>query len=202
MPTLTRQRIIVFLGKHPSSNAAEISRGLSLTKESIQYHLKQLHTDGLVEIDNSDKQKAVARGRPKIYYMLSSHVYPTNVNHLVSCLLEQLVTRGNAKNDLQQEMSELARLMFKPIKAPNLTQVLNLTIKELNEHHYMASWEARFHGPRIIFQNCPYAKLVKSHPELCDLDCYIIENLIGRSIKQVVKSPLEENVVTLCVFEI
>jgi len=187
MPKQTRQRIIDFLSKHTSSSAEEIGRALSMTKENIQYHLKHLSNDGLVEIDRSKKNIEIIRGRPILYYKLAEPVYPSDINHLADCLLRLSLLYNSTGNDKQLIMSELARIMFKYAESPNLTQTLQLAVKNLNEHQYQASWEARLKGPRIIFHNCPYTLLLKDHPELCTLDRFILETLTGSSIQQVAR---------------
>jgi predicted ArsR family transcriptional regulator len=74
MRKLTRQRIIDFLNKHTSSSAEEISNALGMTKENIQYHLKRLGSDELIEIDTTRKRGEIIRGRPTLYYQLAAPV--------------------------------------------------------------------------------------------------------------------------------
>jgi predicted ArsR family transcriptional regulator len=201
MQTQTRQRIIDFLNKHTSSSAEEISNALYMTKENIQYHLKRLSSDGLIEIDTKRKSGEIIRGRPTIYYQLSASDYPSDILHLADCLLHQFSFQNALANNQQLRMSELAHFMFKPVESSNLSQTIQLAIKKLNEHNYQASWEARLSGPRIYFRNCPYAALLGDHPELCDLDRLILDALIRKSSCQIRRIGLRGECKQLCVFE-
>lgn len=202
MPTQTRHRIIDFLNKHTASSAEEISNALCMTKENIQYHLKRLGSDGLIEIDTKKKIGDIIRGRPTNYYHLSAHYYPSDVLHLADCLLYQFSFQNASANDQHLRMSGLAHLMFKPVGCSNLSQTLQLAIKKLNDHHYQASWEARLSGPRIYFRNCPYAALLEDHPELCYLDKLILETLIGKSSRQIARVVFDDVIRLCCVFEV
>ena len=202
MQTQTRQRIIDFLNKHTSSSAEEISNALYMTKENIQYHLKRLGSDGLIEIDTKRKSGKIIRGRPTLYYQLAAPVYPSDVLHLADCLLQRYLSQKTSDNDQLLKMRELARLMFKPVESSNLSQTLRQAIKKLNDHHYQASWEARLNGPRIYFRNCPYAALLGDHTELCDLDKLIIDTMVKKSSHQIVRMRFYGKSERYCVFEI
>lgn len=203
MPKLTRQRIIDFLYKHTSSSAEEISNALYMTKENIQYHLKRLGSDGLIEIDTTIRKRGeLIRGRPTIYYQLAARVYPSDVLHLADCLLQQFLFQKSSANNQQLIMHELAQLMFIPVESSSLSQTLQQAIKKLNDHHYQASWEAHLSGPRIYFRNCPYAALLGDHPELCDMDRFILETLIRKSSRQIARMEFGHIYSSSCVFEL
>jgi predicted ArsR family transcriptional regulator len=201
MPKPTRRKIVDFLAKHSSSSAEDISNALSMTKENIQYHLKRLNSDGLTILDKSVKKEEIIRGRPTLYYRLADPVYPSNINHLAGCLL-RLVLKNKSAYDSQQTMKELAQALIKPAETRNLSHALQLAVKQLNEHHYHASWEARLKSPRIIFRNCPYAALLKDHPELCSMDRLILETLTHSSVIQITKTQFGRSDNSFCVFEL
>jgi predicted ArsR family transcriptional regulator len=202
MPKPTRQRILDFLTKYTSSSAEEISDALSMTKENIQYHLKRLRLDGFIELDMTIKNNNKIRGRPTLFYRLAGPVYPSNINHLAGCLLQFLLKDETTNNGQKLLLGELARLMFKPAGTLNLSQALQLAVRQLNEHHYRASWEARLKSPRIIFKNCPYAALLKDYPELCNMDMLILETLVGNSVQQIARKQFGRSGSSICVFEL
>lgn len=76
---------------------------------------------------------------------------------------------------------------------------LALLVKELNEMHYQARWEAGAEGPRVIFAQCPYAKVIEGHPELCKMDAAILRNAFASGIEQTAKMEKTRGV---CVFVI
>ena len=79
-----------------------------------------------------------------------------------------------------------------------LAKRLNLTVEKLNEMNYHARWEAGSQGPRLIFGHCPYAALIGKHPELCQMDEALLEQLMGDSVTQMFKIGKEGS--SLCVF--
>ena len=64
----------------------------------------------------------------------------------------------------------------------NPTRRLYTAIQNLNKMNYFAHWEARHEGPRIIFSHCPYAAILPEHPELCQLDEFLLEIMVGGQI--------------------
>ena len=75
-------------------------------------------------------------------------------------------------------------------------------MQRLNPHHYQAAWEARASGPIVYFRNCPYAALIKDHPQLCQLDCAILVSLLHRPVTQVSKMDLDSRKPPACIFQI
>jgi predicted ArsR family transcriptional regulator len=69
----------------------------------------------------------------------------------------------------------------------HITKRLREAIRLFNSWNYLARWEAHADSPHIIFGNCPYLSILPSHPELCYLDRYMIETLVGSPAEQVAK---------------
>ncbi|MEK6220665.1 MAG: hypothetical protein N2D54_00260, partial [Chloroflexota bacterium] len=65
-----------------------------------------------------------------------------------------------------------------------LTYKLGEAVDRLNELKYRAHWEAHSDGARIIFGQCPYAEIIGEHPELCQMDAELLNNLIHSSVRQ------------------
>jgi predicted ArsR family transcriptional regulator len=68
-----------------------------------------------------------------------------------------------------------------------ITRRLAATVDRLNELHYQARWEAGAAGPRLTLGYCPYAAVIKAHPELCQMDAFLLEERLGLSVKQTAK---------------
>jgi predicted ArsR family transcriptional regulator len=75
---------------------------------------------------------------------------------------------------------------------------LNSSVEKLNQMNYHARWEAGPQGPRLIFGHCPYAALIGKHPELCQMDEALLEQLMGDGVTQMFKIGKEGS--SLCMF--
>ncbi|MFC2053962.1 hypothetical protein ACFLV7_06640, partial [Chloroflexota bacterium] len=77
---------------------------------------------------------------------------------------------------------------------------LHYTIEYLNKLIYRARWEAHSEAPRIILGYCPYANILPEHPELCSLDGYLLEELLGAPVTQISKLTTDERGIPSCTF--
>jgi predicted ArsR family transcriptional regulator len=64
---------------------------------------------------------------------------------------------------------------------------LGEAIIRLNDLNYKAHWEAHTDSPHIILGACPYARIINIHPELCEMDAYLISALTGEEFSQIEK---------------
>jgi len=64
--------------------------------------------------------------------------------------------------------------------------------------NYHARWEAGRAGPRVILGHCPYAAIIEKHPELCQMDAALLEELTGESAEQVAQIGRDKS--QACVF--
>jgi predicted ArsR family transcriptional regulator len=72
----------------------------------------------------------------------------------------------------------------------------------LNELEYQARWEAHARSPRIILGNCPYKGIIEEHPELCQMDVYLLENLTGEKAAQLSKLEKTPQGLPVCAFAV
>jgi hypothetical protein len=70
----------------------------------------------------------------------------------------------------------------------------------LNEIHYQSRWEAGAEGPRILFAHCPYAAIIDKHPELCQMDGFLLGEEIGVDARQLAKIDQKPGGITHCIF--
>lgn len=173
----TRQEIIQLLQKKRFATARELSQALGTTEQNIRYHMKILERENLIRISGKQKFLPDSIGRKSLVYRLSENVSEDNLSHLVGASLKLLRKKSLKDKAL---FLQLAKEMFPPGRplSGNVDR-LNNAIQRLNHHHYNARWEARPDGPHFLFNNCPYSTLLPIHPELCRLDCTILEILVG-----------------------
>ena len=200
--TRTRAQILEYLDRHPSTPVDEIARALALTKENIQYHLQKLLKDGTVTRTTLSAKDELLRGRPTYLYLLSDQTRQGNIPDLADRLLDVVLSSNLFLSSQPDFFEQLAARMFPFQAAANQTQTLRQSMQRLNQHHYQAAWEARASGPIVYFRNCPYASLVKAHPQLCQLDCAILVSLLHRPVAQVAKMDLDSRKPPACIFQI
>jgi predicted ArsR family transcriptional regulator len=181
-----REQILNYLASYSTASTLELSDVLHVTKPGIQYHLKLLMEDELVErIDIPKNRKSAGRGRPINYYRLSRHSKPDHLERLVCASLAiflQLQQDTDAINFLQR----LAEQVFVDAdKHASLPMKLKKAVEEFNRYDYLANWEARHKGPVIQFKNCPYKSIWLDHPELCEMDRLGVERLTQLEARQV-----------------
>ena len=95
-----------------------------------------------------------------------------------------------------------ARLADVPVgeRSGPIIRRLAQAMTRLNELHYRARWEAHAQGPRVIFEHCPYAAILEKHPELCRMDGFLLEELLGADITQSVRLELNVRGLPFCMF--
>ena len=200
MVSKTLPQILGYLDRHPTASAEEIRQALYVTKENIQYHLKKLLQDGTIKRTIQPERKQNPRGRPTYLYRLSEQSRQGNLPALADKLLEVVLKATPSLAAQQDLLKQVASSMFPFQPSPNQTKNLRQTIQRLNKHHYQAAWEARVPGPYVIFRNCPYASIIKEHPELCQLDCEILATVLNSSVTQISKMDLDSRKPPACTF--
>jgi predicted ArsR family transcriptional regulator len=167
-----------------------------MTSANIRHHLAILESNDIIEVVG--QKKGEGRGRPVNVYSLSRRVLGDNFDRLVDAMLSEW-TCGVSQESRDGMLQAVARCLAfseeegkKEGESWGSTQRLSKAMKCLNEMHYQARWEAGTQGPRIILGHCPYKAVIDSHPELCQIDAYLLSIRLGASVKQIAK--LEQSV--------
>jgi predicted ArsR family transcriptional regulator len=87
-----------------------------------------------------------------------------------------------------------------PERTLHITRRLALTIERLNALHYQARWEAHAQGPRVILEHCPYAAILAKHSELCQMDGFLLQDLLGTNVEQSARLELNARGLPFCMF--
>ena len=190
----TRQCILDYLRTNHQATPGELSRSQQVTAANIRHHLGILLADGLVVVVG--QTPPTGRGRPRQLYALNLSAQTNNLAQLTSALLECIAP------DQEEILRMVARTLAGESLAlhPNPTQRLYQTVQRLNALNYNARWEARAGGPRVMLEHCPYAPILDQHPELCQMDGYLVAGLTGLDVLQTAR--MEQGVKGLksCVF--
>jgi predicted ArsR family transcriptional regulator len=198
IPT-ARQRVLAYLKKHQAVSAAQIGRGLKMSPAAVRYHLGVLCSDDrAVQVGLTRKD---GRGRPVKLFGISQNLLGNNLALLSDLLLTQRLAKlpASQREKALFALAEglMAEMDHSAFDAP-MSKRLALVMKKLNELNYQARWEAGPEGPRILFGRCPYAAIIKNHPELCAMDAALLEGLMGRSARQSAKIGVEGS--QTCIF--
>ncbi len=196
----TRERILSFLQVNKTVTVPEISQAWSLTRADVRYHLNLLVKDGIVEVTDQDGPRAAQRGRPVLHYRLASHLADNNLPELCSALLDlYLTTMPGEQSERILQTLVLHITAELPVSLSPISR-LNQAVAYLNRRHYQARWEASPTGPRLLLRNCPYAVILKRHPELCEFDRLLINRVCHLSVKQTARMDLITGRPSTCIF--
>ena len=205
MPT-SRQKILAYIRKFRAASSADISRALGMSTANARHHLAHLEANGLIEV--TSLQRGEGRGRPVQVYGLSRYTLDDNVALLSSVLLEEWLTNLPPKEQ-EEHLRTLAQRMALAGSTKNSTpgvqnaplpHRLAQAVERLNQMHYEARWEAGMVGPRIILGYCPYTRIISRHPELCQLDAFLLEEFLGFAIRQTTKLQMSAKGLPFCEF--
>jgi len=208
MPT-SRQQILAYIRKYQIASAMDISYALEMTQANARHHLAHLEANGLIEV--TGQRRGEGRGRPVQVYTLSRAARGDNLEHLAIALIaERLAELSSA--DREDALRGIARRLAMadksrgispaglPRQSISITRSLAMTVERLNELHYQARWEASAAGPRVVLGHCPYAGIVGAHPELCQMDAFILEERLTLLVQHVAKLQQSEKGLPFCKF--
>ncbi len=173
-----------YVGAHPGATAPEISHSLGMTAANIRHHLDMLTQSG--ELDCQSASSPNRRGRPAFRYAINTHHSEHNLDVLADALLTEWLCAVNEARFLEV-VDQLAETLARPVHPsdPHLATRLKRAVDRLNAYHYQARWEAHSDAPHIFLSYCPYAAILAKHPELCLMDCRLINKLLGGMVHPV-----------------
>lgn len=195
----TRQRLLDNLHTKRIASAIEISHALQMTPANVRHHLSILLAEGIVEL--AGQRPARGRGRPTKLYIPTRQAQRHNLNGLASAMLTEFtgkLTGGEKAAALRRIAKRLAGEVGEPSR--NLTQRLYQAVILLNGLHYHSRWEAHVEAPYVILDHCPFSTILPDHPELCQLDAYLLESLLRVDVGQTDKLAKDTSGTTYCKF--
>ncbi len=201
MAQTIRQRILEYLKNKPAASAGELSRILGVGAADIRHHLSILVRQSSITIIG--QRPAYGRGRPALLYTLTRPSLPNNLNELADGLLADMLETLPAEKQLAALRCLAHRMSIgADLNTKNPTQRLYAAIAHLNTKNYRAQWEARSQAPIVMLGHCPYETLLPQHPLLCQLDAYLLEELIGLPAIQLTKLSATPSGLRQCAFSL
>ena len=202
----SRQRLLEFVQSHQAITVLEISRALHMTRANARHHLAILEEQGLVEVVG--QRPGNGKGRPAQLYGFSKRFQGDNLEQLASALLAEFINslephqRSEGLRRVAARLKGTGRLGESVNPDAHLTQRLVTAIQRLNELNYQARWEARPGAPRLLLGRCPYAAILPYHPELCQIDAFLLEELLNAPVQQLAKQADDTRGGKYCLFSI
>ncbi len=197
--TTARQKVLAYLQKQRVASASQIGSGLNMSAATIRHHLSIMLADGRIE--TLRKNRKAGRGRPVKLYKLSEKTLGDNLALLSDAVLREWLS-SLPPSKQEAALGKIARALINQIggDVPEVPAAKRLAIivEKLNVLHYQARWEAGAEGPRILFGHCPYAAIIKDHPELCKVDNEMLSGVLQSVAHQTAK--IDVNGATVCVF--
>jgi predicted ArsR family transcriptional regulator len=194
-----RQKILNFIIEQQSTTVAELSKVFKVTPANIRHHLSILVGQGSVNVIG---QKAAAfRGRPAQIYSCTQQSNQNNLDHLTDALLSNFFLNYGPEeaNVLLKKIASQMVAKF-PLDVNNPTRRLYSSIRTLNHMNYQAHWEAHVENPRIMLGHCPYRAILNDHPEVCQMDAFVLQALLDTPVQQIEKLTLNTKGLPQCIF--
>jgi predicted ArsR family transcriptional regulator len=198
MSASTPELVLNYLETHTQATAAEIAAELHLTHADIRYHLQALlHSDAVEVIEIC---KTEPRGRPARVFRRRLENHPIAIATFLSTVLTEI--NGLSDQRREQIMRRLAEQIFeiKNNTQPSFALRILSLIQVLNKLGYQAKWEIHSGCSRVNLKNCPYRKMVETHPILCELDRLALELTAKSNVRTI--TLITSGDCTSCVFEL
>lgn len=182
-----RRTVLETLSQHGTLPIDEIARAAHLSTMAMRYHLTLLVEEGLIVADTVNHRAAV--GRPQVLYALADDAHE-HLPKQYAWLAEQLLDEfGKAYGEKEKRalMRRAGRHMatLAPAMRPNarIESRVKHTANFLSERGYMARWEKEADEFRLYVCNCPYRQVMRTHPQVCDMDIAMVGELLGTPAK-------------------
>jgi predicted ArsR family transcriptional regulator len=208
----SRQRLLEYIQAHHPVTVAELSRVLRMSRANARHHLSILEQQGLIRLAGQ-RPAEPGRGRPALLYALAETAQAHSLGQLCGVLLELLASERSSEQQpglYRQVACALKAAAAEPLQAAvaeppsqassHLTQRLTQTVQQLNQLNYQARWEAHVQGPRLILGHCPYAAILSRHPEMCQIDRHLLQELAGAPVVQTERLALDQRGAPFCRF--
>ncbi len=197
--TNARQKILNYILEQQSATADELSKVFSVTPANIRHHLSILMGQGCLKIVGQKVRRG--KGRPAQIYSAAQQSNQNNLEQLTDTLLSTLLGASQSYKS-SVLLQDIARQMVDKysLDTHNPTRRLYSSIRVLNRMSYQAHWEAHVENPRIMLGHCPYLSILEHHPEICQMDGYVLQELLDTPVRQTEKLTLNAKGLPVCIF--
>lgn len=182
--TEIQQKILIFLKAEPDGSRAEdIARGLSLATTTVREHLNVLISAGMIQY--KDTRGLIGRPRRRYFFAKTNSVY--QYSWLSSLVLEELahsLTDTQIRPFLGRIARKVADGMADEIDRLDGRQRLEKLLRIMNDLGYDVSQKSSERNETILeAKNCVYHEVAVHHPQLCEFDLQLIEDVSLQGVR-------------------
>jgi predicted ArsR family transcriptional regulator len=184
----TRQQILEILQRSGEITVQELSEELGLTSVTVRHHLEILRSEGY--ITDPEVQHSNRPGRPRYVYRMTAmaaDLFPSNYSGLADALLDAIDNLGPEQR--QQIIEETAHQLATeagnmPREPEQRMEAISRFLKRLG---FVSRWERDEESQTYYLHicNCPYHYVTQSHPETCEIDELMLQDLAGTPIERI-----------------
>jgi predicted ArsR family transcriptional regulator len=177
----TRGKIVEELHRLQSASAVDLARDLGLTPNAIRQQLLVLERDGLVS------ERSVRRGptKPTLEFSLTSRaeqLFTQPYDRMLSAVLSEVRNQEGAQGVariFEGIAKRTARSARERITSPTPEGKMAGLAALLRKKGVNADYNLIEGGLELHEHNCPYATVVKEHPEVCSVIHRVLDYNVG-----------------------
>ena len=177
----TRGKIVEELHRLQSASAVDLARDLGLTPNAIRQQLLVLERDGFVS------ERSVRRGptKPTLEFSLTSRaeqLFTQPYDRMLSAVLSEVRNQDGAQGVariFEGIAKRTARSARERITSPTPEGKMAGLTALLRKKGVNADYNLIDGGFELHEHNCPYATVVKEHPEVCSVIHRVLDETVG-----------------------
>jgi len=183
----SRQQIVEILKRKGKATLEELATQLGLAPITVRAHLSVLERDHLVTAEEVRGKV----GRPFYVYSLTesaNELFPRNYDALATRILDQLrLENGSAgvARLFHSVADKVADRYAAQVFGSDVQSRLAELAKLLAAEGTLAEWEQTGEGLFLRSYNCPYYRVARAHPEVCELDRHVFRKVLGTELVHV-----------------
>jgi predicted ArsR family transcriptional regulator len=165
----------------------ELAEAASVSPVSVRHHLSSLQAQGLIEVE--ERRHGV--GRPQHVYSLTEQaleLFPTRYLRLTNRLIDEIkesLPEGKVIELFAAVASSMAESYAQQLKGLPLEERMQRLAELLSSEGFDADLQHRGDSLVIRELSCPYLRVGKKHPEVCQVDQDFIATALSLPVERV-----------------
>ncbi|MGH7706721.1 MAG: helix-turn-helix transcriptional regulator [Vulcanimicrobiaceae bacterium] len=183
----TRGKIVAALRRRHAASAVDLASEFRLSANAVRQHLVFLERDGLVV------ERSVRRGptKPTLEYSLTTDgeaLFPQQYDRMLGAVLREVresFGAGAVRGVFERIGERQAAVLKSKTDQVDFRGKIEVLAESLRDHGVEADVIQITGGFALREHNCPYAKTVGEHPEVCSAIHTVFEEILPGSAEQV-----------------
>jgi len=187
MASSTRDLILRTLRVQGKCSVKDLADAASVSPVSVRHHLSNLRAQGLVNVE--EKRHGV--GRPRHEYSLTEQALelsPTRYLRLTNRLIDEIkqsMPEGKVLELFAAVASSMAETYAEQLKGLPIDERMQRLTELLSAEGFEADLVQRGDSLVIRELSCPYLRVGKQHPEVCQVDQDFIATALSLPVERV-----------------